>query len=65
MRPYHRGGGARIGDSGIAREKSSVRRLIADGWKLTPNRSLSELGTSYPKTGHLSRGFRPLFSLTH
>jgi hypothetical protein len=26
--------------------------------------SLSELGTSYPKTEHLSREFRPLFSLT-
>ncbi|MGB9484557.1 MAG: hypothetical protein WCD04_00380 [Terriglobia bacterium] len=26
--------------------------------------SLFELGTSYPKTGHLSREFRPPFSLT-
>jgi hypothetical protein len=26
--------------------------------------SLFELGTSYPKTGHLSCGFRPLSSLT-
>jgi hypothetical protein len=26
--------------------------------------SLSELGTSYPKTGHRGRGFLPLFSLT-
>jgi hypothetical protein len=26
--------------------------------------SLSELGTSYPKTGHLSNEFRPPFSLT-